>query len=138
MKRSLFCLTAHDYECIDHTARVHGHIRRADAVRFAIFQQSARSKEASAVRAARPLVEACLGNNAVNPDGKPLRRWHMLVSVSVDEHLNVIMARHGFDHKAEAVRFVVRSQAYADGFGEPAGAPKPRKRKGGRRRQTVE
>jgi hypothetical protein len=130
MKRSLFCLTAHDYECIDHVKATHSHIRRADAVRFAILQQQGRSGETGAVRGSKGLAEECREINAVNPDGKPLKRWHMLLSEPLDRILDSLMERHGFRHKAEAVRFIVRSQAYEDGF-KPGGVviAAPRKKR---------
>lgn len=131
MKRSLFCLTAHDYDCIDFIVTTHAHIRRADAVRFAIQEQDRRSSWPGAVHKAKALADECKEMGATNPERRPLKRWHMLLSPALDEMLESIQRRHEFQHKAEAVRFIVRSQAYSDGF-RPGGVmikpPAPTKR----------
>jgi hypothetical protein len=145
MSRFLCCLTAHDFACRDHVMIKNGHIRKADAVRYAIAEQVKRSKASDAVQRYSGIAFGCREINASNGDGTILKRWHMLRSPGMEENLHYLVERHGLKHQSEAMRFALRAQAYADGMPEPppeedaveVPAPKPKKKRVRRKKSAA-
>lgn len=117
--RFLSCLRPIDQQCIDHVAKSHGQDKKAEAVRFAIAKQAARSLMPGARSAYADLAAAVRelsDTGAPDRSAPPMIRWHQLYRESDLRALATIMRVHGINHKAEAIRLAIRAQARHDGF----------------------